>query len=45
MDFELHYLTAITNDFSEEQKISSGAFGNVYKVCMSNDFVSPLLLK
>lgn len=34
-EIPLDILKKITNDFSEEQKIGSGGFGNVYKVCIT----------
>lgn len=39
MKFELSLLRTITNDFSEEQRVGSGSFGEVYRVCMTNHFV------
>lgn len=44
MDFKLHVLESITNNFSEESKVGSGAYGNVYKVCLLI-IISFLLLK
>ncbi|CAM0878797.1 unnamed protein product [Alopecurus aequalis] len=31
MDFRLHYLENITNDFEEKKKVGSGGYGTVYK--------------
>jgi hypothetical protein len=32
MDLKFHLIENITNDFSEDQKVGSGGYGDVYKV-------------
>jgi hypothetical protein len=32
MDIEFHLLETITDKFSDEQKVGSGGYGDVYKV-------------
>lgn len=32
MDFKLQLLEAITNKFSEDQRVGSGVYGDVYRV-------------
>lgn len=32
MDFELHLIKSITNNFSKNQEVGSGAYGAVYRV-------------
>ena len=39
MDFELHEIEAITNNFAEEQKVGSGGYGDVYRVWLTNHFI------
>ena len=33
MDIKLVEIEAITNNFAEEQKVGSGGYGDVYRVC------------
>jgi interleukin-1 receptor-associated kinase 1 len=40
MDFRLHLLEAITDNFSEQRKVGTGGYATVYKVCMTNLCVS-----
>lgn len=44
MDIELELLEKITNKFSEDQKVGSGGYGDVYRVCMTNDYVLSFFL-
>lgn len=34
MNFQFEMLAKITNNFSEDRKVGSGGFGDVYMVCM-----------
>lgn len=40
MDLELRVLETITNNFSEEQKVGSGMYGDVYKAVYNGEEIA-----
>ncbi|XP_066356160.1 cysteine-rich receptor-like protein kinase 44 isoform X2 [Miscanthus floridulus] len=40
MDFKLHDLETITSNFSDEQKVGSGGYGNVYKAVYNGEQIA-----
>jgi len=45
MNFDFGYIKSITDNFSEERKVGSGGYGDVYRVEMANHYTSSLVFK